>query len=130
MKRFIVICLIGFMSLSVAYAEETEQEGFWSKLKSKIESITPKKKANVTTAVGGVRGAQDQSANVLYWKGKEIDEEVTADELNQFKSALECAMNGNTDESLKRFDEFIAQYPQSPLRADAVKAMESLKANE
>jgi TolA-binding protein len=130
-KRFITVCLVSFMVLSISYAEEgKDQEGFWSKLRSKIESITPKKKSTVTTAVGGVRGAQDESAKVLYWKGKEIDEEISADELDKFKSALECAMNGNADESLKMFDEFIAQYPQSPLREDAVKAVESLKADE
>lgn len=131
MKRFIIICLVSFMAISVSYAEEGKsREGFWSILKSKVESITPKKKTAVTTAVGGVRGAQESSAEALYWKDKEIDEEVAVDELNKFKSALECAMNGNTDESLKMFDEFIAQYPQSPLREDAVKAVESLRAGE
>ncbi len=131
MKRFIIICLVSFMAISISYAEERkDQEGFWAKLRSKIESITPKKKSTVTTAVGGVRGAQESSANTLYWKDKEIDEEIGTDELNKFKSALECAMNGDTDESLKIFDEFMAQYPQSPLREDAVKAVENMRTGE
>ena len=130
MKKFLITCLAVFMALSVSYAEEKDQDGFWSKIKSKIETITPKKKTTVTTAVGGVRGAQDESTKDLYWKGKEIDEEVEADELDKFKCALEYAINGNTEESLKHFDEFLAQYPKSPLWEDAVKAVEKLRAGE
>ena len=130
MKRFLITCLAVFMALSISYAEEKDQEGFWSKIKSKIETITPKKKTTVTTAVGGVRGAQDDSAKVLYWKGKEIDEEVETDELDKFKNALEYAIEGNTEESLKHFDDFLAKYPKSPLREDAVKAVEKLRAGE
>ena len=130
MKRFFITCLAIFMALSVSYAEEKDQDAFWSKIKSKIETITPKKKTTVTTAVGGVRGAQDESTMVLYWKGKEIDEEVQADELDKFKNALEYAIEGNTEESLNHFDKFLAQYPKSPLREDAVKAVEKLGAGE
>jgi len=130
MKRFFITCLAIFMALSVSYAEEKDQDAFWSKIKSKIETITPKKKTTVTTAVGGVRGAQDESTMVLYWKGKEIDEEVQADELDKFKNALEYAIEGNTEESLNHFDKFLAQYPKSPLREDAVKAVEKLRAGE
>ena len=130
MKRFFITCLAIFMALSVSYAEEKDQDAFWSKIKSKIETITPKKKTTVTTAVGGVRGAQDESTMVLYWKGKEIDEEVQADELDKFKNALEYAIEGNTEESLNHFDKFLAQYPKSPLREDAVKAVEQLRAGE
>lgn len=131
MKKFLVVCLTIFMVLSVSYAQESEeQEGFWSKMRSKVESITPKKKTAVTTAVGGVRGAQVDSASAVYWKGKEIDEEVSPDELDKFKSALEYAIEGNTVDSLKHFDEFLVQYPKSPLRVDAIKAMEKLRAGK
>lgn len=131
MKRFLVVCLAIFTVLSASYAQENkDQEGFWSKMKSKVESITPKKKTAATTAVGGVRGAQDDSAKAVYWKGKEIDEEVAPDELYKFKSALEYAIDGNPQESLKHFDEFLAQYPKSPLREDAIKAVEKLRAGE
>ena len=118
------------MALSVSYAGEKDESGFWSKIKSKVESITPKKKTTVTTAVGGVRGARDDSAKVVYWKGKEIDEQIAPDELDKFKSALEYAIEGNTEESLKHFDEFLAQYPKSPLREDAVKAVKKLRPGE
>ena len=130
MKRILITCLAIFMALSVSYAEEKDQDAFWSKIKSKIETIRPKKKTTVTTAVGGVRGAQEESTMVLYWKGKEIDEEVQADELDKFKNALEYAIEGNTEESLNHFDKFLAQYPKSPLREDAVKAVEKLRAGE
>lgn len=130
MMRFFIICLALFMVLSVSYAEEKEQSGFWAKLRSKVESITPKRKLPVTTAVGGVRGVKDDSAKALYWKGKEIDKEVSAKELEKFKIALEYAINGNTEESLTHFNEFLARYPESPLREDAVEALENLKASK
>lgn len=132
MKRWVTICIAVIVSLAVAsYAGEKKDQGdFWSKIKDKIESITPKKKTTVTTAVGGVRGVQEGSATALYWKGKEIDNEVAADELDKFKKALECAINGNKKESLRLFDEFLARYPNSPLRKDAAKAVKNLKAGK
>ncbi|MDY6854556.1 MAG: hypothetical protein SWO11_07585 [Thermodesulfobacteriota bacterium] len=128
MKSFFLIPMIIFLTFSLSYGEEKKaDEGFWSKLKSKIESIVPKKESSVTTAVGGVRGAKDESAEALYWKGKEIDEKVGEDELNKFKTALEHAINGNDKDSLKVFNELITQYSNSPLKEDAIQAMEKLK---
>lgn len=131
MRKSLIVCLIIFVALAASYAEDRkEKEGFWSRLKNKIETITPKKKVAVTTAVGGVRSATDESANVLYWKGREIDAQIAPDELDKFKVSLENAINGNMEESQKLFHEFLTQYPQSPLREDAIKALENLKAVE
>ena len=128
MKRLFLIPLILFLTFSLSYGEEKKaDEGFWSKLKSKIESIVPKKESAATTAVGGVRGAKDESGEALYWKGKEIDEKVGEDELNKFKTALEYAINGNDKDSIEAFNEFLIQYPKSPLKEEAVQAMDKLK---
>ena len=127
MKRFFVVCLGIFMVLSVSFAEDKGKEGFWSKLKKKIESIKPKKERAVVTAVGGVKGAQDDPTNELYWKGKEQDQNVGIEELGKFKVALEYAINGNDKDSLKAFNEFLSQYSDSPLKEEAIQAIETLK---
>ena len=127
MKKFFILCLGIFMVLSVSFAEDKEKEGFWSKLKKKIESIKPKKERVVVTAVGGVKGAQDDPSKELYWKGKEQDQKIGIEELDKFESALEYAMNGNDKDSLNAFNEFLTQYPNSPLKEDAIQAIENLK---
>ena len=130
MKKSLLLSMIIFLTFSISYAEQEADAGFWSKLKKKIESIVPKKESTATTAVGGVRGAKNESAEALYWKGKEIDENVGEDELNKFKTALEYAFNGNEKDSLREFNEFLTQYPNSPLKEDAIQAMENLKTVE
>ena len=130
MKRSLLLSMIIFLTFSISYAEQEADAGFWSKLKKKIESIVPKKESTATTAVGGVRGAKNESAEALYWKGKEIDENVGEDELNKFKTALEYAINGNEKDSLREFNEFLTQYPNSPLKEDAIQAIKNLKTLE
>ncbi len=131
MKGAIIVCLTVLvtltLTLSVPYAEEKVQEDFWSMLKKKVETITPQKKIPVTTAVGGVRGAQEESANALYWKGKETSGEVSETELKKFSEAISLASSKKIDQALKLLNELLAQYPSSPLREDILLAMEKLK---
>jgi hypothetical protein len=90
------------LAASVPIAAERDQEdSFWEKLKNKIETLAPKKKTEITTAVGGVRGAKDMT-QAMYWKGEEAEVEVQEIELEQFNLALEQALEGNIQESLKR----------------------------
>ncbi|MDY6854557.1 MAG: hypothetical protein SWO11_07590 [Thermodesulfobacteriota bacterium] len=127
MKKFFVPCLVILIVLSVSFAEDKGKEDFWSKLKKKIESIRPKKKRVVVTAVGGVKGAQEDPIKELYWKGKEQDKDIATEELDKFKVALEHAINGHDKDSLKVFNELIIQYSNSPLKEDAIQAIENLK---
>jgi hypothetical protein len=59
MKKAAVITLCIALVLSVfAFSEAGETaDGFWAKLKQKVQAATPKKEAPTTTAVAGVRGA-------------------------------------------------------------------------
>ena len=65
------IILIIALSLFVPATSMAAGKSFWSSLKSRVQGITPKKKASVTTAVGGVRGAASDEADAVYWKVKE-----------------------------------------------------------
>ena len=127
MKRLLIACLILFLSVSLSIAQEKkETKSFWKKIKAKIQTITPKRDKDVSTAVGGVRGAKDDSANTLYWKGEETKTTVGIDELDKFTAAIESATEGKADESKKLFEEFLALYPKSPLREDALAAITEL----
>ncbi|MGA1823206.1 MAG: hypothetical protein ACMUIP_00990 [bacterium] len=132
MKRVLIACLILFLSVSLSRAQEKKNEtkNFWNKIKTKIQTITPRREKEVSTVVGGVRGAKDDSANTLYWKGEETKAvTVGEDELEKFTAALESATAGNVDESKKLFEEFLALYPKSTLREDALAAINELGVN-
>jgi len=79
------------------------------------------------TAVGGVRGAAEDANDSLYWKGKENQVQVPEEELDMFNSALDMAVEGKNAEAMKRFEEFLAKYPESTLKKDASDALANIK---
>lgn len=124
-KQFSTVLIL--LSFAVAAgAAEPPQAGFWDSLKSRIEKVTPRKKNPGTTAVGGVRSAKQQDAD-LYWKGKEVALEVDEDELSLFKQALRSAESGKRDVTIAAFEGFLAKYPNSRLKDDCLKALAQLK---
>jgi TolA-binding protein len=130
MKKAAVITLCIALVLSVfafSAAGETA-DGFWAKLKQKVQAATPKKEAPTTTAVAGVRGADTDAGDTLYWKGKDKTIEIDAAELDMFNTALDSVMDGNNAEASRLFEEFLAQYPESPLKAEAQEALSRLGA--
>lgn len=100
----------------------------WEKLKKKIYMLTPQKKLDATTAVGGVRGAPSD-ANDVYWKG-EAAHAVDADELSAFKKAIELVEAGETKQAQAAFAEFIKNHPESTLRKDADQALVLLQSGK
>ena len=68
MKWILPIMIVLSLLVSPVFAEEAEKKSFWDTLRSKIEKVTPSKKASVTTAVGGVRASKKESSGDLYWK--------------------------------------------------------------
>ncbi len=119
----LVIALTLFVPATTSMAAG---KSFWSSLKTRIQGITPKKQASVTTAVGGVRGAASEEADAVYWKGKDV-KEVDEVELQKFNDALNLAVQGDNASSLKAFEEFLKEYPDSSLRLDALDAVAALK---
>lgn len=127
MKWILSIMVVLSLLVSPVFAEETEKKSFWDTLRSKIEKVTPSKKASVTTAVGGVRGAQSDSGGNLYWKDKQEMVEVSDAELSQFSQALELATAGEVEKAISQFEAFLVQFPQSILREDTIMALDRLR---
>ena len=125
MKRAVILIAVVFMVSSLSFAGE--EIGWWQQLKNKAQKIAPAKKPAATTAVGGVRGAQAVTGDPLYWKAGEEGAVVSEDEIEKFNLAVEHAMGGEGEESLKAFEEFLKDYPESQLAGDAKEAVERLK---
>ncbi len=129
MKKVIaVLVLLGIALASPAQA--TDQElSLWERLRKKIELLTPKKKLTTTTAAGGVRGTMADAEDV-YWKGEAKPVAVDENELAAFGKAITLVDAGNTAEAKTAFAEFIRQYPDSTLRADAEAALGQLSSGQ
>jgi len=128
MKKITMLFLLGLALGSQAlYAAEKDVSklSFWEKLRVKIESMTPQKKTNVTTATGGVRGAQ-VSTEDMYWKNEATGQAIASDELEAFKKAIQLANLDNKAQAQAAFSEFIKKYPGSSLRKDADQALAML----
>ena len=108
-------------------AKSDSWSGFWEKLRLKIEQMTPQKKLGATTAVGGVRGAAVEVADV-YWKGEARPQSVDEDELTAFQKAMGLVDAHQKDAALAAFGDFARNYPNSPLKGDADQARARLLA--
>ena len=134
-KLFALAAMAMVLAAGAVLAQEQKpvdkNEGFseWLKaLQRKIETMTAKKSIPMSTGVAGIRGAKEDEKAKLYWKGKKGGEGVTEEELTEFKSAVDLAAAGQKDAAVKELEEFIAQFPDSPLVSDAKKTLEMVKA--
>jgi len=126
-KILFIFLLVLSLAVPVVADDSKKETSFWDTLRSKIEKVTPTKKATVTTAVGGVRGAKNESGSELYWKGKEEKLEIDVEELTLFNSAMDMAIGGETNEAIVLFESFVATYPESLLHADSLLALKHLR---
>ena len=126
MRLFTTCCLS--LIASLAFGEQaTKKDPFWERLSQKLEKITPAKKGTTTTAVGGVRGAKNDEATDVYWKGKEKSVELSLEEMQSFSAAVDSRMKGDNQLALKQFEEFLALYPQSTFRVEGLQAVEKIR---
>lgn len=124
-----ILLAAGLLCLATAvYADQGgKKDAFWDKLQNKLEKLTPAKKAAATTAVGGVRGAKNDDAADIYWKGKDKAVEMSEDEMQKFNLAVDAKLKGENDLALKHFEEFLDQYPQSSFRVEGLQAAEKIR---
>jgi TolA-binding protein len=120
------LLILGLLLGSTVYAADGNEVGLFESLRQKIELLTPKKKLTTTTSVGGVRGSL-ADADVLYWKGEKTDLTIDAAELMAFDEALSQAEAGNQASAEKGLADFLSNYPDSQLRADAEQALALVK---
>ena len=128
MKKLIaLLVLLGVVLAAPAYGADEKQDGsLWERLRKKIELLTPKKKIQTTTAVGGVRGAQ-ADADDVYWKGEANTQSIDADELAAFKKAISLVDAGDVAGAQAAFSDFLKKHPDSRLREDAEMAIAQLQ---
>ncbi|MDO8989969.1 MAG: hypothetical protein Q7U91_10070 [Sideroxyarcus sp.] len=128
MKKLIaLLVMLGVMLAAPAYSADEKQEvSLWERLRKKIELLTPKKKIQTTTAVGGVRGAQ-ADADDVYWKGEAKVQPVDDEELAAFKKAIAQVDAGDMAGAQTAFSDFLKKHPDSRLREDAEQALALLQ---
>ncbi len=120
MKKYLVILLI-IMIATYLYGQDKAEKikGIKEKLSSvKVKDIT------ITTAVGGVRGADEDKAEDLYWIGNDT---VKKEELNSFKSAIDKIEKGEDELAKKEIEIFLIKYPNSALAKDAIELFNILR---
>lgn len=125
-----LILTVMFLSPFQSYAEDKADTlgKLLKDMRTMVEKIVPKKSSpQNTTAVSGVRGADADTGDPLYWKGKK--ENVTEAELAEFNSALTSAEQGKKEEAQQKFEDFLKHYPSSELSGDAKNALASLKSS-
>jgi len=126
-RKMLMVCSL-LLVASIAHGEQVvKKDAFWEKLGQKLEKLTPAKKGATTTAVGGVRGAKNDEATDIYWKGKEKSVEMAQDEMQLFTAAIESRMKGDNEAALKQFEEFLVMYPQSSFRVEGLQAAEKIR---
>lgn len=124
-SRLLVAFLMAVLALPLAlHAAEGD---YWQQLKERLTQLAPQKKGTATTAVGGVRGSKDQAADTLYWKGEANKAPVSEEEYASFTAAYQLAADGKKEDATSKFQSFIKEYPQSPLKGEALTAIENLQ---
>ena len=131
MYAFVLIVSLGLCAAALAEAQQKQETGFseWLKgLQRKIDQMVPKKAVPLSTGVAGVRGAKEDSPSKLYWKGKKGPEAVAAGELAEFREGIDLAAKGDMARAAHELEEFLKQYPDSPLVPDVKKTLDMVKA--
>lgn len=77
-----------------------------------------------TTAIAGVRGADEDRTEDLYWAGKDS---VSKEELEIFKNIIADFEKDNTEKAKKDLELFLIKYPNSALSKDAWDLLNILK---
>lgn len=117
-------CLLVFLFLVmpvIAYSQDKN-----TKIKMIKERVSKFKISDIkeTTAVAGVRGADDDKGDDLYWAGKES---VRKEELESFKIIIDKYEQGNVVETQKDIEIFLIKYPNSALAKEAWELLNILK---
>ncbi len=134
MRRIMLMATFMLVIAGAASAQEKmeqQESGLASWLRNmqkKLDIVNPRKTPPVTTGVAGVRGSKEEGKTKLYWKGKKGEEQVSEEELAEFKAALELAGNGESAAAARGLERFLQQYPDSALVPDAKRTLDLVKA--
>jgi len=128
---FITAICAGY--LTMAFAEAAPAKTYLEQLQIKLDHAA--RRANQPTSgsanVIGLRGSkQEPLSKQLYWKGKTGPEPVSPEEIKEFRTAVEKANAGKTDEAVPALNAFVEKYPKSPLKPDAEETLRVLTSTQ
>ena len=127
MKKSLILSVAFFVfAISMqgfAYSADSAISAWLKSTAYKLKVISKAEKPR-TTAVVGVKGAEQTKEDELYWKESPSKDE----EIKRLTEAYEAADKGNKDEALIKLEAFVKDYPKSPLAKDARAGIEALKA--
>ena len=126
MRLTITIIILMLCAVIAFGAEKKNDDVLLSTLQGKVQKLTSRKKNVSTATVAGVKGTKNDRTDI-YWKGKEKKVEINEEELQKFKLAMECLTGGEKIIALKHFDAFLKEFPNSPLYAEGMQAVQLLK---
>lgn len=122
MKKNILLSLLIVIFFNVGQAK-TQQSHVIERVKEKLKGFKATETIKKSTAVAGVRGAEEREEETLFWFGKDT---VTKDELELFKSALDKAEKGDREMARQALQSFLNKYPKSVFSPDAYEILKTL----
>lgn len=95
-----------------------------SKARAKASSVKLSGGAAPTTAIGGIRGAEQKEQDEIYWAGRD---KVAKEELDMFSKGVSMVEKGDLAEGSKVLETFVRRYPESALLKEAADLLAELK---
>lgn len=120
--RYLSFFILLILSLSLnGYCQDKN-----SKIQTIKERVNKFKLSDIkeTTAIAGVRGAENEKGEELFWAGKDS---VKKEELESFKIIIDKSEKGDTEGAKKDIEMFLIKYPNSALAKDALDLFSILK---
>ena len=122
-----ILALAAGLSLGAAIPDASAQsdgiKGMLGSLWGRLRAATPRSSATAptTTVTAGLRGSEATESELKpYWRGDRETDAGSIAERKALEGAQALADSGKFAEAAKGFDAFLAQYPRSPLAANAV----------
>ncbi len=131
MKRLVVFAILMLFLSAGAMASEGIKDALsvWLKnVSHKLKMVTKGKddKKENREAIAGVKGAEQNVDEGLYWK----DISISKEELTLMEDALEHIEKGERKKAIENMERLLREYPESPLAEDARRGLKLLKAEE
>ncbi|MCK4739203.1 MAG: hypothetical protein KAT46_04565 [Deltaproteobacteria bacterium] len=119
--------ILAILTVSIfTFAGLADAGGFNSWMKNfahKLKMFSSTSKSSTKTAVAGVKGAEGEVDDGLYWKTSEVTDAQVAD----MTEAMVYAGEGNNAMATETLSNFVKKYPNSPLVKDAREGLALLK---
>ena len=127
MKLATILALASALWIGAAIPDVAAQSAgvkdMLNSLWGRLRAATPRSSATAPTATvtAGLRGTEATESELKpYWRGDRETDAGSIAERKALEGAQALADSGKFAEAAKAFDAFLAQYPRSPLAANAV----------